>query len=398
MGRDYDVAEMAMVKWDFMLFEQALNRTTRQHDGWLASSMKFVLSCAGLAAAVLISVTPSADLGVAAVVATGDAAASVALVRVAVDHARDTGDFWVAEKLLSAAACRTGGADPQVLAALGDVQLKLRRPLEALLAWRLAAALDPRLSSGPKANRASSSSLSSSSSSSPSSPSSSSSSFLGQRLTDLEAQTSPGRWLQALELANGTAWRCDTRTITRSARGSRGGEPHAAAPGACVRFARRQRVSGLRPPHRGLSPLRAHAAAPCGTPDTSASPAPRAPPPRESLASESSPPSSSSSLSSSSLAAVSFGGIETVALFSTPLVIVNVTARRLARGEAPLSNEALVRVALQGYAEALAGGPMVDEVHGPLSPNNQFFEFQMAHFVTKSKIQQNNNFHTRCGS
>mmetsp|Transcript_55873 Transcript_55873/g.111983 ORF Transcript_55873/g.111983 Transcript_55873/m.111983 type:complete len:450 (+) Transcript_55873:115-1464(+) len=76
---------------------------------------------------------------------------------------------------------------------------------------------------------------------------------------------------------------------------------------------------------------------------------------------------------------VSSTAISVANLFASPLVIVNVTAWCLEKGKAPLDHSSMARVAMAGFAEANRDGPMVDEVHGPLTPNNQFFEFQMAH-------------------
>jgi len=161
-----------------------------------------------------------------------DTAAAAALLSVAFEHARATGDFWVAEKLLAAAACRTGGRDPRLLSALGDVQMKLGRPLEALLAWRGAAALDPGLAAAAAVETPAHSRRAATAGAGVGAEAEAGvatagagvgeeagaaraatpapSSFLGRREAELEASTTPSRWQQAHALANGTAWACDT--------------------------------------------------------------------------------------------------------------------------------------------------------------------------------------------
>lgn len=65
-------------------------------------------------------------------------------------------------------------------------------------------------------------------------------------------------------------------------------------------------------------------------------------------------------------------------MFGTPFFKVNVTAWRAAKGNVSLDHRSLVDLAYKGYIEANAQGPFIDPEHGQLTPNNAFFEYQMA--------------------
>jgi uncharacterized protein (TIGR02466 family) len=67
-----------------------------------------------------------------------------------------------------------------------------------------------------------------------------------------------------------------------------------------------------------------------------------------------------------------------ISLFASPIEVINITAFRESRNLGPLDHTSLVEAAFRGYQEANWDGPLVDEVHGELTPNNQFFEYQMS--------------------
>jgi tetratricopeptide (TPR) repeat protein len=214
-----------------------------------------------------------------------------AYYKAAFQLAQSTGDFWVAEKLLQASVCMARDEHKFVLA-LGDVQMKLGRPAEAMKAWRRALRLDPSLSS-----------------------------LFSRRMRDLQAISNPSRFSQALETTNSSEWSCPASHL----------------------FQLREEASPL---ERKKSLKTPSTVLPASTPSSKRA------------------PQSAMSVHS---------------LFPSPLVVVNVTAWRIDQGQTPLDHASLLEVAMAGYREANRGGPMVDEVHGPLTPNNQFFEFQMAH-------------------
>lgn len=65
-------------------------------------------------------------------------------------------------------------------------------------------------------------------------------------------------------------------------------------------------------------------------------------------------------------------------MFGTPLVVLNLTHWLASKNRPPIDHGALAAVALEGFREANVD-TLVDEVHGSLTPNNAFFEYQMAH-------------------
>ena len=104
-------------------------------------------------------------------VRSSDAADAALYHKAAFKIAKDSGDFWAAQKLMSE-ACRLQPSS-RYLVALGDVESKLGRPTEAGVAWWRAEQLDP--SFGMKQ-------------------------MLAQRRRNLQAATSPGRWTQSQAL------------------------------------------------------------------------------------------------------------------------------------------------------------------------------------------------------
>lgn len=193
--------------------------------------------------------------------------------------AKQTGDFWVAEKLLQAAVCLD--ANPRYTEALGDVEMKLGRPTEALLAWQKTVNLDANFAPHFK-----------------------------KRKNEMKYTTSPIRWLQALNQSKDNEWECQDNIPTTE--------------------------------------------------------------------------------STSSLSTTEKPYTQTLHLFSSPVEVINITAFREHRGLREIDHESLVQIAFQGYQEANRDGAMIDEIHGDLTPNNQFFEYQMS-LLNEATVKELNN-------
>ena len=245
--------------------------------------------------------------------------------------ARDTGDFWGAQKLLSAAV-HLEGHNPKHYLALGDVEAKLGRPGEALVAWETAIELDRRAIAAAGASKGQRVAQ-----------------VLGKeahdmRVHNLESVTSEWRLRQAMEELE--AYRALMRdhakastgtgaaTGTTTATGRGGGVDTAADAQSCN--------------ERGASESSGRAPGSSGRSDAS--------------------DASDGTSDETSDVLLSF--------WATPLVVVNVTKRRVEMGATLVDHTRLRHLASEAFDEANSYEPLVSDEHGQLTPNNQLFEWQ----------------------